>query len=176
MKLRQFGFIAALLFAASISASGPVPPGNIAVPEPVATVAVVDRDGLTDVEFGDTESELTRRGILRTDVDACGPTLAGHALISPIFIDDRLVLLWADDPVRTPEGIAAGTPLAEVKASYPSVSQLRAPQGTHRFDGLLARDGDRAYLFLHDGHTVRKVIAGYADWAHRLFVEGHGPC
>ncbi|MBX7264742.1 hypothetical protein KIF24_00840 [Micromonospora sp. Llam7] len=176
MKLRQFGFIAALLLAASFTGSGPMPPGLIAVPEPVAAVGIVDLDGLTDVDFGDTETELARRGILRTDVDGCGPTLAGHDMISPIFIEDRLVLLWVGDPVRTPEGIAAGTPIAEVKASYPAVRQLRAPQGTYRFDGLLARDGDRAYLFLHDGHTVRKVIAGYADWAHRLFVEGHGPC
>ncbi|MEV6811638.1 hypothetical protein [Micromonospora sp. NPDC051296] len=164
------------MLAASISGSGPVPPGTFAVPEPVASVTVVDLDGLADVDFGATESELTRRGILRTDVDACGPTLAGHDMVSPIFIDNRLVLLWAGDPVSTPEGITAGTPIAEVRATYPTVRQLRAPQGTHRFDGLLARDGDRAYLFLHDGRTVRKIIAGYADWAHRLFVEGHGPC
>ncbi|MDG4794447.1 hypothetical protein [Micromonospora sp. WMMD1082] len=176
MKLRQFGFIAALLLAASISGSGPMPPGSIAMPEPVAAATVVDLDGVADIDFGDSESELTRRGILRTDVDACGPTLAGHDMISPIFIEDRLVLLWAGDPVRTPEGIAAGTPTAEVMASYPTVRKLRAPQGTYRFDGLLARDGDRAYLFLHDGRTVRKVIAGYADWAQRLFVEGHAPC
>ncbi len=176
MKLRQFGFIATLILAASISGSGPVPPETIAVREPVASVTVVDLDGLADIDFGATESELTRRGILRTDVDACGPTLAGHEMVSPIFINNRLVLLWAGDPVRTPEGITAGTPIAEVRDTYSTVRQLRAPQGAHRFDGLLARDGDRAYLFLHDGHTVRKIIVGYADWAHRLFVEGHGPC
>ncbi|TCB98880.1 hypothetical protein E0H26_05520 [Micromonospora zingiberis] len=176
MKLRQFGFIAVLLVAASASGSGPMSPESIAVPEPVASVTVVDLDGLADVDFGDTEAELTRRGILRTDVDACGPTLAGHDMVSPIFIEERLVLLWAGDPARTPEGITAGTPIAEVQASYPSVRELHAPQGTHRFDGLLARDGDRGYLFLHDGHTVHKIIAGYASWAQRLFVEGHGPC
>ncbi|WP_433530351.1 hypothetical protein ACQPYA_29995 [Micromonospora sp. CA-263727] len=176
MNLRQFGFIATLLFAAAISGSGPMPPDTIAVPAPVASITVVDLDGLADVDFGDTESELTRRGILRTDVDACGPTLAGHDMVSPIFIDNRLVLLWAGDPVRTPEGVTAGSPIAEVKANYPQVRALHAPRGTHRFDGLLARDGDRAYLFLHDGRTVRKIIAGYADWAHRLFVEGYGPC
>ncbi|GIJ30742.1 hypothetical protein Vqi01_59040 [Micromonospora qiuiae] len=151
-------------------------PDTIGVHEPVASVTVVGLDGLADVGFGDTESELTRRGILRTDVDACGPTLAGHDMISPIFIEGRLVLLWAGDPVQTPEGITAGTPIAEVEASYPRVRSLHAPQGTHRFDGLLARDGDRAYLFLHDGRTVRKIIAGYASWAHRLFLDGHSPC
>nr|WP_162854367.1 hypothetical protein [Verrucosispora sp. SN26_14.1] len=176
MKLRQFGFIATLLLAAAISGSGPMPPDTIAVREPVAAASIVDLDGLSDVDFGDTEDDLARRGMLRTDVDACGPTLAGHEMISPVFIDDRLVLLWAGDPVRTPEGIAAGSPITQVRASYPEVRALHAPPGTHRFDGLFARHGDRAYLFLHDGDTVRKIIAGYADWAHRLFVEGHGPC
>ncbi|NJP34944.1 hypothetical protein [Micromonospora thermarum] len=164
--------------AASIAGSGPASPDRIGVGEPAGAVTVVDLDGLADadVDFGDTEDELTRRGILRTDVDACGPTLAGHEAVSPIFVEDRLVLLWVGDPVRTPEGVAAGTPLTEVRERYPEARHLDAPQGTYRFDGLLARDGDRAYLFLHDGQTVRKVIAGYADWAQRAFDEGHSPC
>lgn len=176
MKLRQFGFIAALMTAAWISGSGALPPDLAAVREPAAAVAVVDLDGLAEIDFGDTEDELTRRGILRTDVDACGPTLAGHETVSPIFVDDRLVLLWVGDAIRTPEGVTAGTPVTEVWDRYPSARELDAPQGTYRFDGLLARDGDRAYLFLHDGVTVRKVIAGYADWAQRAFDEGHSPC
>ncbi len=176
MKLRQFGFITVLMTAAWISGSGPASPDRTAVREPAAAVTVVDLDGLVDVDFGDTEDELSRRGILRTDVDACGPTLAGHETVSPIFVDDRLVLLWVGEPGRTPEGVAAGTPVAEVRARYPAVRHLDAPQGKYRFDGLLARAGDRAYLFLHDGATVRKVIAGYADWAQRAFDEGHSPC
>ncbi|MDM4721444.1 hypothetical protein QTQ03_18230 [Micromonospora sp. WMMA1363] len=148
----------------------------MAVHEPAGKVTVIDLDGLPEVDFGDSEDDLTRRGILRSDVNACGPTLAGHETISPIFVDDRLVLLWVGDPVRTPEGVAAGTPLTEVRRRYPAARYLDAPQETIRFDGLLARDGDRAYLFLHDGRTVRKVIAGYADWAQRAFDEGHSPC
>lgn len=50
-----------------------------------------------------------------------------------------------------------------------------ADRGTQRFDGLQARVGDRAYLFLHDGHEVRKIIAGSAEWAERLFDGGYGP-
>jgi hypothetical protein len=176
MRLRQFGFIAALMAAASITGSG-VHPQRADVPAlPMGAAEVVGLDGLHNAEFGVTEEELTRRGVLRTDVDACGPTLTGHGSVSPIFVDDRLVLLWLDDPMSTPEGISVGTPVAEVRASYPSALDLNAPQGTYRFDGLLARDGDRAYLFLHDGATVRKVIAGYAEWARRLFDEGYGPC
>ncbi|MGK5743313.1 hypothetical protein [Micromonospora sp. URMC 103] len=143
---------------------------------PVPAGEVLDLNGLRNVEFGDTEDELTRRGILRTDVVACGPTLTGHEMASPVFVGDRLVLLWAGDPMRTAEGITTGTPVAEVRARYPSVTPLHAPRGTYRLDGLLVRQGDRAYLFLHDGRQVRKVIAGYADWVRRLFEEGAGPC
>ncbi|EEP72172.1 hypothetical protein MCAG_02499 [Micromonospora sp. ATCC 39149] len=187
MKLRQFVFIATLLAAASIAGSGVRPQGPVDAggdarppgPPPDAGQSadeVVDLNGLRNVEFGDTEEDLTRRGMLTSDVDACGPTLAGHGAVSPIFVDNRLVLLWLDDPVRTPQGISVGTPIDEVRARYRSVSPLDAPQRTYRFDGLLARSGDRGYLFLHDGHTVRKIIAGYADWARRLFDEGYGPC
>ncbi|SCE72455.1 hypothetical protein GA0074695_0613 [Micromonospora viridifaciens] len=176
MRLRQFGFIAALMTAASIAGSGVRPQGPDVSTWPVGAAEVVTLDGLRNAEFGVTEAELTRRGVLRTEVDACGPTLAGHDAVSPIFVDDRLVLLWLGDPMSTPEGITAGTPVTEVRAAYPRAVELPAPPGTYRFDGLLARDGDRAYLFLHDGTTVRKIIAGYADWARRFFDEGYGPC
>ncbi|MFI6134116.1 hypothetical protein [Micromonospora sp. NPDC051141] len=176
MKIRQFGFIATLLAAASIAGSGVHPHGPDVPARPVGAAEVVSLNGLRNAGFGDTEEDLTRRGLLRTDEEACGPTLAGHGEVSPIFVDDRLVLLWLDDPMTTPEGISAGTPVAEVRAAYPGAAALPAPPGSHRFAGLLARHGDRAYLFLHDGLTVREIIAGYADWARRLFDEGYGPC
>ncbi|MET8310418.1 hypothetical protein [Micromonospora sp. NPDC005173] len=176
MKSRQFAFIAMLLTAASIAGSGVPPTGPIPDGRPAGSVEIIDLNGLRNIEFGDTEDELTRRGILRTDMEACGPMLAGHDTVSPVFAEDKLVLLWVGDPMRTPEGITVGSPVDQVWSRYPSVTRLHAPQGTHRFDGLLARSGDRAYLFLHDGRTVRKTIAGYADWARRLFDEGAGPC
>lgn len=176
MKLRQFAFIAMLMTAASIAGSGVPPTGLIPDGRPAGSVEIIDLNGLRNIEFGATEDELTRRGILRTDLDACGPMLAGHDTTSPVFVEDKLVLLWVGDPMRTPEGITTGSPVDQVWARYPQVTRLRAPQGTHRLDGLLARSGDRAYLFLHDGRTVRKTIAGYADWARRLFDEGVGPC
>ncbi|MEU5913288.1 hypothetical protein [Micromonospora sp. NPDC047527] len=161
--------------AASIAGSGAPPPGPIPANRPAGN-EIVDLNGLRNIEFGDTEDELTRRGILRTDLDGCGPLLTGHDTVSPVFVEAKLVLLWAGDPMRTPEGITAGSPVDQVWARYPWVTRLPAPRGTHRLDGLLARTGDRAYLFLHDGRTVRKTIAGYADWARRLFDEGAGPC
>ncbi|SBT52777.1 hypothetical protein [Micromonospora narathiwatensis] len=176
MRLRQFGFIAALTVAASVAGSGVRPQGSDVSAWPVGAAEVVSLDGLRNAEFGVTEAELTRRGVLRTELDACGPTLAGHGSVSPIFVDERLVLLWLDEPMSTPEGITVGAPVAEVRVAYPSAVELAAPPATYRFDGLLARHGDRAYLFLHDGTTVREIIAGYADWARRLFDEGYGPC
>ncbi|WP_348651172.1 hypothetical protein [Micromonospora sp. WMMD882] len=161
--------------AASVAGSGVRPQPPVEPAEP-ATDAVIDLAGLPGVEFGDTEQELTERGMLRTSAESCGPTLTGHDTASPIFYDDRLVLLWVSPPVRTPEGITVGTPVSEVSSRFPALTRLTAPQGTYRFDGLLARRGDRAYLFLHDGRTVRKTIAGYADYAERLFDEGYGPC
>jgi hypothetical protein len=176
MKSRQFAFIAALLVAASAAGSGVRPLGPQVPARPIGAAEVVSLDGLHGVEFGATEEDLTRRGMLETGTDACGPALTGHGSASPIFVDDRLVLLWLDDPMSTPEGITVGSPVTEVRASYPSALPLHAPQRTERFDGLLVRSGDRAYLFLHDGTTVRKIIAGYADWARRLFDEAYGPC
>ncbi|MEU4566263.1 hypothetical protein [Micromonospora sp. NPDC023956] len=167
--------------AASVAGSGsrPHPPVEPAQPaEPVAPVVdeVIDLHGLAGVEFGDSRRELTERGVLREVAESCGPTLVGHETVSPVFHQGRLVLLWVSAPVRTPEGVTIGTPVRELRSRFPSLARLDAPDGTYRFDGLLARRGDRAYLFLHDGRTVRKTIAGYADYAQRLFDEGHGPC
>ncbi|MFY1674648.1 hypothetical protein ACN27G_32700 [Plantactinospora sp. WMMB334] len=149
--------------------------------EPAAKPAygpdVLHLKGVRDIEFGDTEQDLLRRGRLDAgSAPACGPSLTGPSTVSPVFADDRLVLLWASPPVRTPEGVTAGTPVDQAEAAYPAATRLTAPPGTYRYDGLLARQGDRAYLFLHDGRTVRKTIAGYADYAQRLFDEGFGTC
>ncbi|ROT27976.1 hypothetical protein [Micromonospora sp. HM5-17] len=149
--------------------------------EPATTTGygpdVLHLHGVHNVEFGDTEQELVRRGVLDPRQDlGCGPSLTNPTTVSAVFADRRLVLLWASPPVRTPEGITTGTPIDRVRAAYPEASTLTAPPGTHRYDGLLARRGDRAYLFLHDGHTVRKTVAGYADYVRRLFDEGFGTC
>ncbi|WP_460914589.1 hypothetical protein [Plantactinospora veratri] len=138
---------------------------------------VLHLKGVRDIRFGDTEQELLRRGELDPEPAlACGPSLTEPATVSPVFADDRLVLLWASPPVRTPEGVTAGTPVDQVRAAYPAATRLTAPPGSYRYDGLLAMQGDRAYLFLHDGRTVRKTVAGYTDYAKRLFDEGFGTC
>jgi hypothetical protein len=178
MKLRQFLFIATLLTAASIAGSGARPHAPVDPTGPTGPTVdeVIDLDGLAGAEFGDSQQELAERGLLQEAAESCGPTLVGHETVSPIFYHDRLVLLWVSAPVRTPEGVTVGTPVDDLHTRFPSLARLGAPEGTYRFDGLLAQRGDRAYLFLHDGRTVRKTIAGYAEYARRLFAEGHGPC
>jgi hypothetical protein len=137
---------------------------------------VIHLDGLRDIAFGDTEAQLTRRGALLPQDAPCGPRLTGMSTVSPVFADDRLVLLWVDPPVQTPEGITIGTPVEQALRTHPDAMRLDAPHGSYRFDGLLAIEGDRAYLFLHDGRTVRKTIVGYAKYARRLFHDGFGSC
>jgi hypothetical protein len=175
MKVHKILLIVGLIVAAAVSGSG-----TTRAPEKAIGTSnepdVINLDGLRGIEFGESEEELTRRGALETQDAACAPGLTGMSTVSPTFDHDRLVLLWADSPVHTPEGVTIGTPVDQVRASYPAVTRLTAPRGTYRLDGLLARDGDRAYLFLHDGRTVRKTIAGYADYAQRLFDEGFGTC
>jgi hypothetical protein len=137
---------------------------------------VVHLAGLRDIEFGESQRKLTREGTLLPQTAPCGARLAGVATAGPVFDEDRLVLLWADSPMQTPEGIMVGTAVEKVRQTYPQATRLTAPQGTYRFDGLLATEGDRAYLFLHDGQTVRKTVVGYADYARKLFDEGFGTC
>jgi len=156
--------------------TGPEGSGTAPPAPPAGPPDVIRLDGLRGLEFGASEEELTRQGALLPQTTACGPRLTGLATVSPVFADDRLVLLWASPPMRTPEGIEVGTPVDTVHQTYPHVSTLSAPAGSYRFDGLLAAEGDRGYLFLHDGRIVRKIVAGYAEWARRLFDDGFGTC
>jgi hypothetical protein len=137
---------------------------------------VVDFLGVRDMRFGDTERDLTDRGLVVRDVPRCGPRMARPTGAGPVFVDGRLALVWADPPLRTPEGIAVGSALADAHRAYPSADVLPAPAGSYRFNGLLTTNGDRAYLFLHDGKEVQKLIVGYARHARTLFEQGYAGC
>lgn len=142
----------------------------------MARSAVVTYQGVRELRFGDTERDLTDRGVVIRDEPECGPRVAASTGIGPVFIDGRLALVWADPPLHTPEGISVGDSLAATRAAYPDATELTAPPGSHRFDGLLAAHGDRAYLFMHDGRTVQKLIAGYERHARTLFRQGFAGC
>jgi hypothetical protein len=97
------------------------------------------------------------------------------AHVDPLFVDDRLVLLWLDAPVHTPEGVRVGSSVDEVHKAYPKATEL-APTGPYRFPGIMATNGDKAYLFLYDGSTVRKEIVGYQTYVQQVFDAGFAPC
>lgn len=139
--------------------------------------AVVTLDGVGDIAFGDTAPALTARGLLSRPEGACGPVLTGRPETSPVFADDgRLVLLWANPPLTTPEGVGVDSPVADVRAAYPQAAERPAPAGSHRFDALTVTDDDRSYVFLHDGTTVRKTVAGFTEYTDRLLDSGFGAC
>ncbi|GIH09032.1 hypothetical protein Rhe02_70990 [Rhizocola hellebori] len=148
---------------------------------PSPTTSAPSRDDVVNVtghdgfKFGDSRAELAP--LINQDLQGCHSQLAGRPEGSLVFDqDERLVLFWFDAPLHTPDGINTGDPLAELSAAYPQAIALSAPAESHRFDGLLVRQGDYGYLFLHDGKSVRKAIAGYVDYLERLFDSGFGVC
>ncbi|GIF78368.1 hypothetical protein [Asanoa siamensis] len=142
------------------------------------TSGTVDFTGVSDVRLGASDTDLTSQGALARPVNACGPVLteADSRAAHPVFADGRLVLLWVNPPLTTPEGVGVGTPLATVRAAYPQATAMVAPAGSYQFDGLMVTSGDRAYLFMHDGQTVRKAVVGYTADVQRLFTYGVGNC
>ncbi len=148
-------------------------------PAPVTSAApsddVVEVTGHNGFRFGASRAEMAP--FINQDLPGCNAQLAGRPEGSLVFgPDDRLVLLWFEAPLRTPEGVSTGDALAEVEAAYPEAITIAAPAESHRFDGILVAEGEHGYLFLHDGETVRKAIAGYVEYLRRLFDSGFGVC
>jgi len=136
---------------------------------------VVRVTGYSGFRFGDSRAEV--ESFINHDLQGCNSQLAGRPEGSLVFDpDDRLVLFWFEAPLRTPEGIKTGDTLAALTAAYPGATPLSAPARSHRFDGHLVDQGEHGYLFLHDGTTLRKAIAGYVDYLQRLFDSGFGVC
>lgn len=162
--------------AAPASPGGsPAPPGPPGPGRP--GTPVITADGLAGIEFGATRAALVERHGLRQEPGDCAARLPAQPAVSPVFDGDRLVLLWADPPVRTPEGLGVGTPVGQVRAAHPTAVELTAPSGSYRFDGILVpAQGDRAYLFLHDRERVQKLIVGYEPAAREFFAAGGAAC
>ena len=137
---------------------------------------VVQFAGFRDITFGEMRADLTAKGYLKTEGERCGPRLARTPELTPMFEGDRLVMVWVNPPFHTPEGLGIGTPLAEVRRTYPTVRELTPVDGSHSYPGLLLTKGDRAYLFLHDAQRVQKLIIGVAKNVERFFAEGFSAC
>lgn len=133
--------------------------------------------GLPDIQIGASLRDLVAAGRVATPAAACGPAIVGHLGASPIFDGDRLVLLWANPPLHTVEGVMVGAPLDQVRRAYPDALDLLPPSGSTTFPGLLVRgEGGYAYLLLHDGVRVQKLIVGLESYARRLVSTGFGTC
>lgn len=136
---------------------------------------IVHLQGVRDVRFGTKRADLEPR--LDKARSGCSAQVTGMPQGNLVFAaDDRLVMMWFDAPLRTPEGVHTGSSLREARTAYPDAQVLTAPADSHRFDGLLVTRGDRGYLFLHDGATVQKAVAGYGEYLTRLFNTGFGAC
>ncbi len=140
---------------------------------------VIDFGGLRDIRFGASLRALSAGGIVAVDGSACGPSFTGIPEASPVFDGDELVLIWANPPLRTPEGIMVGSSIEEARRAYPSGIELTPPDGSTTFPGLLVTGGDdQAYLLLYDSERgrVEKLIVGYERYAGMLFFNGFGTC
>jgi hypothetical protein len=136
---------------------------------------VVNFSGVDDVHFGATSRELTRdHGLTRRPQD-CAPILPKQSLVSPVLVDDKLVLLWVNPPLHTPEGITVGSPVSQVRAAYPQAQQLPAP-ALDQYPALMVTSSDRAYLFLYSDNAVRKLLVGYRKDAEQLYRSGGDTC
>ncbi len=134
---------------------------------------VVTFEGVGDVHFGDPVGALAASHGFKDDPSACTRTFSDLQGVDPVVADDKLVLMWVEPPVHTPEGIAVGSAVSAVRQAYPGGVDLA---GAHAYPGIMVVKQDKAFLFLHDGKTVKKEIAGYADYVRRLYTEGFGAC
>lgn len=141
-----------------------------------AATDVVTFTGVADVELGDSLTEISAAHEIEAPIGGCALTIDGVDGVDPVFADDRLVLMWIHAPVHTPEGIMEGSSVAAVRSAYGNEVDLTPPAGSHAFPAILVTKDDRAYLFLHDGKSVRKEIVGYTDYVKRLYEDGFGAC
>ena len=138
---------------------------------------VIDFAGLRDIPIGASMRELTASGAVATANPGCGPAFTALPYASPVFDGDKLVLIWAHPPLRTPEGVMVGTTVDEARRAYPAAVELSRPPGSTQYPGLLVTGGgDRAYLLLHDAGEVQKLVVGIARYARLLFDAGFGTC
>lgn len=162
----------ALVLLATLAGS-PLPATAVRTTDP----EVIDFSGLGDIRFGASMRALEAVGVVSTSEPACGPTFTGTDAATPVFDQDRLVLIWAYAPIHTPEGIMTGSSVDQARRVYPSAVPLTPPAGTSTFPGLLITgQGDRAYLLLHDQGQVQKLIVGLENYARLLYQTGFGSC
>lgn len=170
--------LAVLAGAGGCAADVPVGVANpTSASSPAAGPDVADLSGLADLKVGASLADLVAAGVVvRTEASCRGVAHATRPQVSPVFDGDRLVLIWLDPPLHTPEGVRVGSPLDAARSAYPDALVLDRPPGSTQYQGLLVVGGDRAYLLLHDGDRVQKLVVGFERYARLLFDQGFGTC
>ena len=167
-----------MLLLAACAHAASVTPTRTASASPGGAAETIDFAGLPGVTFGATRTELLDQRLIEAGPVGCGgPQLTGRPYASAVFDRERLVLIWAYPPLRTPEGIGVGTPVDRARSAYPTAEELIPPPASPRYPGLLVTGGgDRAYLMLYASGQVQKLIVGFASAARELFGTGFGSC
>src|SRR4029079_2346662 len=94
---------------------------------------IVHLQRVRDVRFGAKRADLEPR--LDKARTGCSTQVTGMPQGNLVFAaDDRLVMMWFDAPLRTPEGGHTASTVQEARAAYPKAEVLTAPAGSHRFD------------------------------------------
>jgi hypothetical protein len=151
-----------------------VPPRGGA--EPTGTdPTVINFAGTHGARWGQTLTELTTAGEMAPSPQACGPQFVDIAGAGPVFENDRLVLIWANPPLHTPENVMVGTPVSAVRVAYPGAVALPSTPGL--FAALIVANGlGQAYLILHGNANVQKLIVGVESAARRLYASRMDTC
>jgi hypothetical protein len=142
---------------------------------PSVPAGQVNFTGTGDIHFGTTTALLQRdHGLIRKP-DSCSPSITDTPLISPVFVDNKLALMWIKAPLHTPEGITVGSPVNQVRAVYPQATAMPAPPAG-QLPAIMVSQNDRAYLFLYSGEKVAKVLVGLQQYVQQLYQSGGDTC
>ncbi len=164
--------------AASPSLAGKA--ATTVTPAPRATTTdpnVISFNGLGGIRIGQSIDQLTAAGKLKKTTHGCARQLVGITHAEPIFDHDTLAFIWAFPPLHTPEGIMVGSTKIALDEAYPNAERLSPPSGSPTFAGSLVRHPNGvAYLVLHDGQTVQKLIVGNEDAVRTLYTQRLDTC
>jgi hypothetical protein len=141
---------------------------------PTVPAGQVDFTGTGDIHFGTTLSDLERtHGLIRRP-DSCAPSITDTPLVTPVFVDNKLALMWVNAPLHTPEGITVGSPVNQVRSVYPGATDMPTP--ANGLPAIMVTRNDRAYLFLYSADKVEKMLVGYQQYIQQLYQSGGDTC
>lgn len=146
-------------------------------PETTTDPNVISFEGTHGVRIGQSIDELTAAGAMAPASPGCARHFSDFSYADPVFDEEKLAFIWAYPPLHTPEGVMVGTKVAALHNAYPTAERLTPPAGSPTFDGALVRNPNGvAYLILHDGDSVQKLIVGREDAVRMLYTNRLDTC